>query len=322
MKKRDFMKLMGVTGAVSAWPAMAQEFPNKTVKIVVPYPAGGGTDVLARGLAIRLQEKWNQPVIVENRSGAGGAIGAEYVYRSLPDGYTLLFTPQAVLVTTKLFNSKLAFDPDLLTPVTIFNRWSPAMMVSSKVPAQSMQKFIAYAKANPGTLNFASTGPGSTAQLAGELFNYMTGTKMVEVPYQGVAPAYIALMAGQVDVLFDSIGNAVQHIRAGKINVLAVAVDKRLQEFPNVQTMGETLPGFSAPLWAGFVAPPQTPSAVTNRIAQSVAEAARHPDMVKLVQSTTGTEVVGSDPEQMTSAIRVERDQWVKVIKSAGLKVE
>ncbi|ROZ74971.1 tripartite tricarboxylate transporter substrate binding protein [Ramlibacter sp. WS9] len=322
MNKRDLLKFLALSGTSAPWLAMAQDFPIKPVKIVLPVPPGGGADVMGRGLALRLQEKWNQPVIVENRPGAGGAIGAEYVYRAAPDGHTLLLTPQAPLVTLKLFNSKLGFDPDLLSPVSIFIRASAAMVASAKTPATTMQQLVAYAKANPGKLNYASTGPGSIAQLAAEQFNVMTKTKMVEVPYQGVAPAYVALLAGDVDVLFDSVGNSVQHVQAGKINVLGMATDKRLTEFPNVPTMGEFLPGFSAPLWIGIAAPPKTPTAIASRIAAAVAEATKHPEMVKIVRtSSVGTDVMGSDPEQMTSAIRTERELWINVIKNSGLKV-
>ena len=311
-----------ITAAVTVLPVKAQDFPSKTIKIIVPFPPGAATDTLARLVAQRLQEKWAQPVIVENRSGASGSIGAEYVYKAAPDGYTLLFTAQSVLVTNKLLNPKVGFEPDAFVPIGVTTRYTVAMLVNAKMQAENLHKFIAYANSNPGKLNYASSGPGSTAHLTAELFKSMSNTKIVQVPYQGISPAMVALLGGQVDVLFDSMTNALPHIKAGNVKVLAVGSEKRYAALPDTPAITEELPGFASTLWIGFVAPPKTPAPLAEKLSQAIAEALKNPESIKRMESMTGMESVGSDPATMARIMKSEREQWAKVIKETGITTE
>jgi len=307
---------------LGAMPASAQDFPTKPIRIIVPFPAGAITDTMARMVGQRLQEKWSQPVVVENRIGASGSIGAEYVYKAAPDGYTLLFTAQSVLVTNKLLNPKVGFEPDAFVPIGVTTRFNVAMMVNSKLPVENLQQFIAYAKANPDKLNYASAGAGSTSHLTGELFKAMSNTKIVQVPYQGIAPAMLGMLGGQVDVLFDNITNALPYIKAGNVKVLAVGSEKRAASMPDTPTISDQLPGFSSTLWIGFVAPPNTPAPLANRLSVAIAEALKNPESVKRIEALAGMEAVGSDPATMASIMKSERAQWAKVIKEQNITVE
>ncbi|WP_160142270.1 Bug family tripartite tricarboxylate transporter substrate binding protein [Pigmentiphaga humi] len=290
------------------------------MKIIVPFPPGALTDSLARQLAGRLQEAWHQPVVVENRAGASGNIGAESVYRAAPDGYTLLFTPHATLTLAKMLTPQIAFDPDAMTPVSMVTRSIVLLLASSKVPADNVAQLVAYAKANPGKLNFASTGVGSTAHLANELFFRMAGVSGVNVPYQGVAPATTALLGGEVDLFFDAMGNSLPNIRAGKLKVIGVAADRRNDALPGVATVGEALPGFSVPLWTGLACPPKTPAPLAEGIAREVGRALTHPDFARRFANTPGLEAVGSTPAEMQRAVEAERARWADIIKLTTVK--
>jgi tripartite-type tricarboxylate transporter receptor subunit TctC len=320
--KIKYLAALFVSAIAFVSPVLAQEYPTKPVKIVVPFPPGALTDSLARLLAAKLQEKWSQPVIVENRAGAAGNIGTEAVFRSAPDGYTLLFTPQQPLVLAKLLNPQVPFDPDAFVPVSVVTRSTVVMLVNPKVPAENVKQLIAYAAANPGRLNYATTGVGSTAHLSNELFNYLSKTRSVNVPYQGITPATTALLAGEVDVLFDAMGNALPNTRAGKLRMLAVASEKRNPALPDVPTIGETLPGFVSSLWTGMVAPPKTPAAIVDKVSAAVAKALQHPDFVARIAGVNGLEAVGSTPAEMTRVIKDERERWAAVIKATGIKTE
>lgn len=304
-------------------PARAQDYPSKLIRIIVPFPPGALTDTLARLLGTRLQEKWGQPVVVENRAGAGGIIGTDYVYQAAPDGYTLLFTPQSTLVTAKLVSPKVVrYEPDAFVPVSVVTRFTLAMMVNPKVPANNLQQFISYAAANPGKLNYASTGAGSTAQLTSELFNAMGNTKIMEVPYQGISPAMIGLMSGQVDMLFDAIGNGLPYLQSGKIKVLGVAGEKRSSALPDVPAITEVIPGFVSTLWTGVALPPKTPAPIAAKLSAAISEALKHPDFIKGIEITPGMEAVGSTPDQMAKLMKSEREQWHKVIKANNIKAD
>ncbi len=322
MKKTALRVLLTTALAFVLPTTYAQDYPSRAVKIVVPFPPGALTDTMARLLAARLQEKWSQTVIVENRAGASGNIGMESVFRSKPDGYTLMFSPQSPLVLTKLLNPSLSFDPDLLVPISMVTRSTVVLLANPKVPAKNVKELIEYASANPGRLNYGSSGFAGVAHLSNELLNQMGHIEGVTVPYQGIAPATTALLGGEVDILFDAMGNSLSNIRSGKLRILAIANAERSSVMPEVPTVAETLPGFSASLWTGLVAPPGTPEKLATQISQAVAESLKHPELARRLASMDGLQAVGSTPQAMKKEMQEERERWSKVIKTTGIKAE
>ncbi len=302
--------------------AFAQDYPSRPIKIVVPFPPGALTDTLARMVGGKLQAKWGQPVVVENRSGASGHIGSEFVYRAEPDGHTMMFTPQAPLVISKLLSPKLPFEPEAFAPIAVVTRSTVLLLVNPKMAVENLQQLVALAKASPGKLNYASTGITSSTYLTQELFNMMAGVNITHVPYQGIAPAQMALVAGQVDVLFDAMGGTIAHVRAGRMRVLGVATERRSQSMPEVPAIAETLPGFLSTLWTGMVAPPKTSSAVTTKISAAVAESLKEPDVAKRLSELVGVEAIGSTPAEMEAVMKEERARWGRVIATTGAKAE
>ncbi len=312
-----------VVGLVSGTAALAQSssYPTKPVRVVVPYPPGGGADFLARLLAERAQARMGQPIIVENRSGAGGNLGTEWVFRADPDGYTLLFTAQPPLVANKALYSKMNFDPDLLAPVAVMATGYSVLLVHPKLPARNLAEFISYARANPGKLNYASQGVGNAAHLTAELFNSITGTRMMHIPYKGTAPALADLLAGQVEVLFGELATAGQHVRAGKLRLIGVGGTTRHPDYPEIPAIAESLPGFQAMVWQGMVAPPGTPAAIRERWAALITEVVKQPDVV---QRLNGLSMIpaGGTPAEMARFLSEERARWGGVIRSTGAKAD
>ena len=301
--------------------AHAQEYPSRPVKVVVPFPAGGASDVLARIVAEKLQAKWGQPFLVENRSGAAGNIGAESVFRAEPDGYTLLSAPPPPLVINKRLYAKLAYDSDAFVPVTLIAVVPNVLMVHPKVGVNSVQELIAFAKANPDRLNYASQGSGGTAHLTAEMLKSMAGIKIVHVPYKGTAPALTDLLAGQVQMMFENLASSLPHIRAGKVKALAVGGEKRSPFLPDVPAMSEVLPGFVSVTWFGVVAPPRTPPDISSRLSGAIAEVLRLPDVAKKLAEMSA-EPGGITPAEMGAFMRREADLWGGVIRFAGVKVD
>jgi tripartite-type tricarboxylate transporter receptor subunit TctC len=305
-----------------AIPVQAQDYPSRPIKVVVPFPPGALTDLLARMVSGKLQARWGQPVIVENRAGAAGSIGSEFVFRAEPDGHTLLFTPHSPLITSKMLNARQSFDPEAFVPVAVVTRSTVLLLVNPKVAAENLPQLIARAKASPGRLNYASPGIGSTTHLTNELFNIMAGVQITHVPYQGIGPAMTALLSGEVDMLFDAMGNALPHVRSGKARVLAVATEKRSPVVPEVPTVAEALPGFLSTLWTGMAAPPKTPAAIAGRLSAAIAAALQEPDVVKRLSELNGVEAIGSTPEEMARLMKEERERWGNVIRATGAKTE
>ena len=302
--------------------AHAQDYPTKPIRIIVPYPAGGSADLLPRIFAEKLNAKWGQPVLVENRPGAGGNVGAEVAYKAEPDGYTLFATAPGPLVVNQNLYRKLAFDPAQFVPVSVMAVIPNVFLVNPNVPAKNVEELIAYAKANTGKLNYGSQGNGTTSHLTAELFkSTVGGLNITHVPYKGSAPAMAALLGGEIDLMFDNLGVTLQHVRSGKLSALAVGSEKRVASLPEVRTMSEILPGFSSVAWFGIVAPPKTPAPIAEKLSAAVAEAIRQPDVAKRLAAMSA-EPVGGTPAEMAAFMRRDGERWKGVIESAQVKVD
>jgi tripartite-type tricarboxylate transporter receptor subunit TctC len=308
--------LLCVLFAFSA-ACLAQDYPSAGIKLIVSSPPGGGTDILARLIGEKFRERWKQPVVVENRGGAAGNIGADLVFKSPPDGYTLLIAAQAPLVINKSLYAKLSFDPDAFVPVSMVASTPAILLVHPEVPARTVRELIAYAKANPGKLNYATQGIGNSAHLTAELLNSMADIRTVHVPYKGTAPALIALVAGEVQMLFGELATAGPHINAGRLRVLAVASERPSALLPGTPTVSDVLPGFVSVTWWGMVAPPGTPAAVAGRISEGVAYALKQPDVAKRLADMS-IEPAGSTPAELAAFMTQERALWGKVIRMTG----
>jgi tripartite-type tricarboxylate transporter receptor subunit TctC len=301
---------------------LAQEWPQRTVRIIVPFPAGGSADLLPRIVGEKLAEKWGQPVVVENRPGAAGNIGAAAVYQAEPDGYTLLSAPPPPLVINRLLYPKLAFDSTRFVPITVIAAIPNVVLVHPKTGVNSIKELIELAKANPGKLNYASQGNGTTSHLTAELFKTMAGgLKIVHVPYKGTAPALADLLAGQVEMMCDNLGVSLPHVKAGKLRALAVASPKRIAALPELPALAETLPGFEAVAWFGVVGPPGTPASVAEKVSLGVREALQLPD-VRQRLAAASAEPMGLTPAQTAAYMKQETERWGAVIRVAGVKLE
>ena len=309
-----------LTGLLQA-QAHAQN-DNKIARLVVPFPAGGTADILPRVVADKLRDLYPAGVVVENRTGAGGNIGADVVYRAEPDGKTLLASPPAPIAINQHLYKKLAFDPTRWVPVTVLATVPNVLVVNPKLPVHSVAEFIAYLKANPGKVSFASQGNGTTSHLTASLFMQLTGTEMTHVPYKGTAPALVDLIGGQVDVFFDNISSSLQFERTGKVRILAVADEQRSKALPNVPTFAEQkLPAMNAVTWFAVVAPPGTPAATVNATQQAMAAALALPD-VKQKFAEQGAEPRGWDSTRTGQFIQAESAKWHKVIQTAKVTME
>jgi len=301
--------------------AQAQAYPNKPVRIVAPFPAGGSADVIPRIIGEKLSLKWGQPVIVENRAGAAGNIGAEYVFKAEPDGYTLLSSPPPPLIINPNLYRNLPFDPTQFVPVGIMVAIPNVVLVNPKVPANSIRELIAYAKANPDKLNYASQGSGTTSHLTGEMFKSIAGVRLTHIPYKGSAPALTDLLAGQVEIMFDNLGVSRQHVVSGKLKLLAVCGERRVTSLPDVPALAEILPGFEAVAWFGIVAPPKTPMPIAEKISAAVAEVLKLPDVRKRLADLSA-EPIGNTPAEMAAFMTKDAERWRDVIRSAGVKAD
>jgi tripartite-type tricarboxylate transporter receptor subunit TctC len=292
----------------------------KPVRIVVPFPPGGTADALARLTAERLPPLIGQPVVVENRAGAGGNLGAEVVFRAQPDGTTLLSSPPHILTINHLLY-RLNFDPRQLVPVSLIATYPNVLVASSKVPATSLDELIALARANPGKLTIASQGNGTSTHLTAELFKSMAQVDLLHVPYKGTAPALADLLGAQVDVMFDNLITMMPHVKSGKLKLLGVGSAKRIAAFPDVPAIGEKLPGFHSETWMGIVAPPGTPAPVVSRLSAAIGAVVRQPDFRQRLIDFQA-DPLGSTPEEMAQVIRQDTERWTEVIRVARIKVD
>lgn len=321
---RFVMRALAAAFALLLTPGFvyAQAWPTKPVKLVVPFPAGGGTDAFARPLAAALSQALGQTFFIDNRGGAGGTIGAEIAAKSPNDGYTFLVGAVHHTIAVSVY-SKLAYDLERdLMPVTLVAVVPNVVVVHPKVPVNSITELVAYAKANPNKLNFASAGNGTSHHLAPELFKSMTGTTMNHIPYKGAGPAMQDLLAGQVDLMFDGMGSSAPQIRGGKLRPLAVTTTTRSPAFPDVPTVQEAgVPGYEVTTWYGLWAPAGTPPDIVNKLQAEVTKALLKQD-IKEIWAAQGASPGGNTPEQFTVFIRNEVVKWAKVVKDSGARID
>jgi tripartite-type tricarboxylate transporter receptor subunit TctC len=310
------------TGTLTPAYAQANNYPDKPIKLIVPYPPGGTTDVLARILSKYLWQKWSRSAIVENYGGAGGNIGATMVYHAPPDGYTLMFASPGPFAINKNLYASVGYDPAKFVSVSVVGRVPNVLVINPKKQHFStLPELVAFAKANPGKLTYASQGNGSTSHLTAELLKSDAGVQITHVPYRGSAPAIAGLLAGECDMMFVELSSVLPYIQAGTLLPLAVGSIQRSPLLPKVPTVAETYKGFESNTWFAIDAPPGTPPAIADKLSAAVAEALKQPDILKAVNNLT-VDPVGSNPAQMTTYVQQETQRWGSVIKQTGTKIQ
>lgn len=310
--------------ALACAAASAQSYPSKPIRLVVPYPPGGPLDIMARAIGQKLAEAWNQPVVVDNRAGAGGNIGAELVAKSPADGYTLLMGAVATHAINPTLYGKVPYDPVRdFAPVALVAQVPNILVVNPSIPARSVKELIELARAKPGYLNFASGSTGSTGHLAGELFKSMAGVQMVHIPYKGAAPAMADLLAGQVQLMFDNLANALPNVRAGRLRALAVTTLARSPAMPELPTIAESgLPGFDLTTWFGVMVPAGTPPEIVAKLNAGIVRALNVKDMRERLEKMGAAPPANNTPEHFAAFIGAEAAKYAKVVKDSGAKVE
>ena len=322
LPKKNLAVCFALAATLLSGPVSAGDYPDRPVTLVVPFPAGGTADALPRIIADWLSRKWGQSVIIEDRTGAGGNIGAEVVAKSDPDGYTLLASPAPPLVINQNLYPQLDFDPLKFVPVVVIGRVPNALVVNpDRIAANTIRDFIGYAQANPGKVTAATQGNGTTSHLTLELFQMMANVKLQNVPYRGSAPALNDLVAGSVDCMFDNLGVSMQLINAGKLKLVAVASAKRIASLPDVPAIAETLPGFAAVAWYAIAAPPGTPTPIAEKINAGVNQALQDAD-VRQRLAALSTEQVGGTLAATAAYFREEAERWKNVIVSAHVTLD
>ncbi|MCE9638547.1 MAG: tripartite tricarboxylate transporter substrate binding protein [Betaproteobacteria bacterium] len=312
-----------LAGASAAAEAAEPAFPVKPIRMISPYAAGGGSDTLARILGQKLFEAWGQPVVVDNRPGSGGIIGAETVARATPDGYTLFVTPSAVLTINPHIYSKLRYDTFRdFAPITMASNSPYFLVVHPKIPAASIKELIAYAKANPGKMNYSSSGNGSSTHLAGVLFNNMAGIEIVHIPYKGAAPAIVDLLAGNIQMRFSSVVPVLPHVRSGRLRGIAISSAKRYGPLPEIPTISESgLPGYVVESFYAVVAPAGTPSAIIAKINAEIVRNLKSQEIAAHM-ANDGAEAIGSSPDELAKALREDHARWAKPVKDSGARAD
>jgi tripartite-type tricarboxylate transporter receptor subunit TctC len=310
-----------IAASACAIPAQAIEYPTHPIKWIVTYPPGGTTDALARLMGAWLSEKLGQQVIIENKPGGGNNIGTEVALKSPPDGYTMLLVNPAHGINATLYKDlSFNFVRDV-EPVAGIARTPNVMEVTATFPAKTVKEFIDYCKANPGKINMASSGSGTSVHMSGEMFKMMTGCDMLHVPYKGAGPALIDLISGKVDVLFDNLPSSIGHIKGGKLRALAVTTTERDPSLPDTPTVADTVPGYEASAWFGVGMPKGTPKEIVDKVNAEVNRALADPGMQKKLADLGGKPIPGT-PSDFGKVIAAETEKWAKVVKASGAKVE
>ena len=323
LTRRRFIQLpVAVLAGAVHFAALAQTYPAKAIRIVVPYPPGGTADVLARILGQRITEHLGQTVIVDNRGGAGGSIGTELVARAAPDGYTLVLGTVATHGINSHGSRKLAYDPVTdFAPISALAQNIICVAANPSLPVHSIRELVNYAKQNPGQISFASSGAGTPHHLAGELLKQMAGIDMVHVPYKGATPAILDTMTGQVQIGFLSLATALPHIKTGKLRILAVVEGTRSPSMPEVPTVGETVSGFEISSWLGLFAPAGTPPAIIRTLNAEAVRTLSSPD-TRASLDAQGLNIVVNSPEQFAEQVKLDYERWGKLIKSIGVQLD
>ena len=321
--KQFFSVLFFGLGLLVGSLAVAQEFPERTVRIVVPYPPGGFNDTLARVVGERLSKTWNQPVVVENKPGGNTTLGNNLVAKSPPDGYTILITPLPFSALPGLYGPQLPYDAlKDFSPLVLAGNTQNVLTVRNDLPVNNVGELLDYARKNPGKLNYGSTGSGSSNHLSMELLMRMTDTKMTHIPYKGSAPATMAILAGEIDVLFDNIPNSLPQLKAGKMKAIAVTGTQRSVLFPSVPTVAESgVPGYEVNVWFGMQLPGGTPNPLVERMNRDIVRVLKEPDIIKRFREQ-GVEVIASSAAAFSQLVQSEVVKWTQVIRDANIKVE
>jgi tripartite-type tricarboxylate transporter receptor subunit TctC len=321
--RRQFLKLATAAAALLMIPrgAWSLDYPSRSVRLIIPFAPGGTTDVVGRQIGASLQETLGQPFVIDSRPGAGTNVGTEVAVRASPDGYALLlFDPAAAINATLYENLTFNFIRDIAPIICIFR--TPLVLVANPaLPTRTLTEFIAYAKANPGKINMASAGDGTTSHLAGELFKEMTGAEMTHIPYRGGGPAIANLLGDQVDVFFSPVAIAIAHIRADKLRALAVTGATRLDALPGVPAVAESVPGYEASYWVGLGAPKDTPAEIIGKLNKEISVALADPKMQARFADLGGT-AVGGPPAEFRKLIVDETGKWGKVVRTANIKID
>ena len=327
MPKSRTLKLLTLLAAatmLAIGPARAQDasYPDHPVKIIVCLPAGGGVDTVTRIVAEKMSKYLGQPIVIENKGGQSGNLGAEYVFNSDPDGYTLLASQPAPITTAPLLFNKLPYDPTKFEPVGVMTAIANTVLVRHDLPVNNMKEFITYVKANPGKLNYASQGNGTTSHLTGAMFDSMVGTKMNHVPYRGTAPAINDLIGSHVDLMFNELATSIELHKSGRAKLLAVTTEKRLAELPDIPTVIESgVPGFISDTWNAISAPPKTPAPIIAKLNTALNQSLQDPE-VKAHFARLHLTAVGGTPQNMAKIVKDDTKRWGAVIKSAKVSIQ